>query len=114
MISSWLTAAGGLADVLLVPVAIVILISGLDDMIVDAAWAWAWVRSKFRPQARLFPPGPRALECAPQSRIAVLVPLWHEGEVIGGMLEHNLATIRYGSFHIFAAAIRTIRRRWPR
>jgi bacteriophage N4 adsorption protein B len=98
----WLAAIDRLAAALLVPVAFAILISGLDDMVVDAAWACAWLRSKLRPQAQLFPPGPRALQCAPQSPIAVLVPLWHEGEVIGGMLEHNLATIRYSNFHIFA------------
>ena len=30
------------------------------------------------------------------------MPLWQEHEVIGRMLEHNLAAIRYPDYHIFA------------
>jgi bacteriophage N4 adsorption protein B len=86
----------------LVPLATAILISGLDDLVVDAAWAWAWLRARLRPQAALFPPGPRQLETAPQQRIAILVPLWHEHSVIAQMLEHNLAALRYPHYDIFA------------
>jgi bacteriophage N4 adsorption protein B len=86
----------------LTPLAIAILISGLDDLIVDLAWAWAWIKSVFRPAASLFPPGPRQLENAPRQRIAIFVPLWHEHEVISRMLEHNLAAIRYPDYHFFA------------
>ncbi len=32
----------------------------------------------------------------------MLVPLWHEHAVIGKMLEHNFASIRYSDYHIFA------------
>src|SRR5579862_7457946 len=87
---------------LLAPLAIAILISGLDDLAIDVAWALGWIRGKFRPAADLFPPGPRQLESAPIRRIAILLPLWHEHEVIGRMIEHNLATIRYPDYHIFA------------
>jgi len=87
---------------LLVPLASAILISGLDDLIVDLAWAWAWLRARLRPKASLFPPGPRQLETAPQQRIAILVPLWHEHSVIAQMLEHNLAALRYPNYDIFA------------
>jgi adsorption protein B len=52
----------------------------------------------------MFPPGPRQLEKAPQRTIAILVPLWHEHEVIARMLEHNLASIRYSDYHFFAGA----------
>src|SRR4051812_44526391 len=80
---------------LLVPLAAAILISGVDDLIVDIAWACVWLKSKFQPAAKLFPPGPRQLALAPRARIAIFVPLWHEDQVIGPMLEHNLAAIRY-------------------
>ncbi len=69
---------------------------------VDGFWAFAWIKAKVRPAARLFPPGERQLDSAPQRRIAVLVPLWHEHGVIGKMLEHNFASIRYSDYHIFA------------
>lgn len=87
---------------LLAPLAIAILISGLDDLAIDIAWLAAWLERKLRPQAGLFPPGPRQLESAPRRRIAILVPLWHEHGVIAKMLEHAIGAIRYPDYHIFA------------
>jgi bacteriophage N4 adsorption protein B len=89
---------------LLAPLGIALLLSGLDDLTVDIAWAAAWVHRKLRPAASLFPPGPLQLDSAPRNRIAILVPLWHEHEVIARMLEHNFASIRYPDYHIFAGA----------
>ena len=79
-----------------------ILLSGLDDMVVDLFWACAWIKAQVRPAARMFPPGEQQLDSAPLRRIAILVPLWHEHAVIAKMLEHNFASIRYGDYHIFA------------
>src|SRR5689334_11923837 len=87
---------------ILAPLAIAILISGLDDLIVDVAWIWTWLKSKLRPAASMFPPGALQLENAPRQRIAIFVPLWQEHHVIGRMLEHNLASIRYPDYHFFA------------
>jgi bacteriophage N4 adsorption protein B len=87
---------------ILAPLAIAILISGLDDLIVDVAWIWTWLKSKLRPAASMFPPGALQLENAPRQRIAIFVPLWQEHQVIGRMLEHNLASIRYPDYHFFA------------
>jgi adsorption protein B len=50
----------------------------------------------------MFPPGRRQLELAPRRRIAILVPLWQEHAVIAEMLQHNIASIRYPDYHIFA------------
>jgi adsorption protein B len=108
---------------ILAPLAAAILISGLDDLVVDLAWGWTWLKSALRPAASLFPPGPRQLENAPRQRIAIFVPLWHEHQVIGRMLEHNLAAIRYPDYHFFAGcypndvetqeAVRTVAARFP-
>jgi adsorption protein B len=108
---------------ILAPLAAAILISGLDDLVVDLAWAWTWVKSALRPAASLFPPGPRQLENAPRQKIAIFVPLWHEHQVIGRMLEHNLAAIRYPDYHFFAGcypndvetqdAVRSVADRFP-
>jgi bacteriophage N4 adsorption protein B len=87
---------------ILAPLATAILISGLDDLVVDLTWGWTWLKSTLRPAASVFPPGPRQLENAPQQRIAIFVPLWHEHQVAGRMLEHNLAAIRYPDYHFFA------------
>src|SRR5579863_301296 len=98
----WLTGFDSAILWLLAPLAWAILLSGLDDMVVDLFWAFAWIKAKVRPAARLFPPGATQLDSAPQRRIAVLVPLWHEHAVIAKMLEHNFASIRYSDYHIFA------------
>jgi adsorption protein B len=87
---------------ILAPLSGAILVSGLDDLVVDVAWAWTWLKSALRPAASLFPPGPLQLENAPRQRIAIFVPLWREDKVIGRMLEHNLAAIRYPDYHFFA------------
>ena len=74
------------------PLAAIFLISGLDDLAVDLAWLYAWVADR----------GARQLPDVAPRPIAVLIPLWHEHAVIARMLEHNLAAIRYPSYHIFA------------
>lgn len=88
----------------LAPLAAAMLVSGLDDLMIDAVWAWGWIRDRLFPRARVFPPGTRQVESAPRRKIAILVPLWQEQDVIGRMLEHNLASIRYADYHIFAGA----------
>lgn len=108
---------------ILAPLAAAILVSGLDDLVVDLAWTCTWLKSALRPAASLFPPGPRQLENAPRQRIAIFVPLWHEHQVIGQMLEHNLAAIRYPDYHFFAGcypndvetqeAVQTVAGRFP-
>ena len=89
---------------MLTPLALAILLSGLDDLVIDVAWASAWLGAKLRPAPKLWPPGPRQLDSAPRLSIAIMIPLWQEHEVIAQMLHHNLASIRYSEYHIFAGA----------
>ena len=88
----------------LAPLALAILISGLDDLVIDIVWLVSWLARRLRPHPPMFPPGPRQLDSAPKHRIAILLPLWREHEVIARMLEHNVASIRYADYHIFAGA----------
>jgi adsorption protein B len=105
------------------PLTVAILLSGLDDLFVNAVWAWVWIRSLLQPSAKMFPPGRRQLESAPRRKIAILVPLWHEHAVIADMLQHNIASIRYPDYHVFAGcypnddqtqeAVRSVAARFP-
>jgi adsorption protein B len=83
---------------LVTPLAAIFLLSGLDDLAVDFAWFYAWAAERFTVSRR----DARRIPDAPPRPIAILVPLWKEHAVIARMLEHNLATIRYPDFHIFA------------
>jgi bacteriophage N4 adsorption protein B len=104
----------------LIPLAIYIALSGLDDLFVDAAWLWTWARG--RRSARRLPPSMQ-LESASRRRIAIFVPLWREQDVIADMLAHNIAAIRYNDYDFFAgaypndaptlAALAEIERRFP-
>jgi adsorption protein B len=79
----------------LVPLALWIFISALDDLFVAAVW--------LIPRRRPFPwPSDSDLDQASERPIAILVPLWNEHRVVGQMLERNLATIHYGRYEIFA------------
>jgi adsorption protein B len=76
-----------------VPLALWILLSGLDDLFISLTFLFT---------KRPFPwPADAELDAAPEKRIAILVPLWQEDRVIGQMLEHNLAAIRYSAYDVF-------------
>jgi adsorption protein B len=85
----------------LFPLALIILISGLDDLALDAICVWAWLK-------RRLPAKPQVAESDDarlgEKRIAVFVPLWQEHAVIGGMVEHNAAAINYSNYHFFIGA----------
>lgn len=78
----------------LVPVAVWIAISGLDDLFITlVGFATSFLR---------FPwPSDAEVRREAERPIAVFVPLWQEHGVIGRMLEHNLAAIQYGNYHFF-------------
>jgi adsorption protein B len=79
-----------------------ILLSGFDDLVLVAVLGAAWVR-RFRSGAAS-PPSMDRMRARPEKRIAILVPLWQEQEVIGRMVERNLAAIRYQACDFFIGA----------
>jgi len=84
----------------LFPVALAILLSGLDDLVLDAVCLWAWLRGRLGPRPAALIRG----RCGTEKRIAIFVPLWHEHAVIRGMVEHNAAAINYENYHFFVGA----------
>jgi len=83
-------------------VAIIILLSSIDDLFVDiwywgrTAYRWVYIRTRYR---RLPIEALRAKEEQP---IAIMVPAWQEYEVIAKMIENTVATMEYRRFVIFA------------
>jgi adsorption protein B len=74
--------------------AVWILLSGLDDLLITLAY--------FAMRRKRFPwPEESELAAAPERRIAVFVAAWREQKVIGRMLERNLAAIRYANYDVF-------------
>ncbi|MBZ5623773.1 MAG: glycosyltransferase, partial [Acidobacteriia bacterium] len=80
----------------LVPLAVWILVSGLDDLFISLVYLTGGKRFEW--------PGDSELQQAPERRIAILVPLWREHNVIGQMLDHNLSAIRYQNYDVFVGA----------
>ncbi len=78
--------------------AVWILVSGIDDLFLDLACFAAWVRRRWRHETSPTPPA----TAGPEKLIAIFLPLWHEHRVIGRMLEHNLAAVRYTNYAVFA------------
>jgi bacteriophage N4 adsorption protein B len=83
-----------LAVAALVPLAIWILLSGVDDLFISLVFCF----TRGKPVSL---PGDAELQKQPESRIAIFVPVWKEDRVIGQMLERNLSVIRYSNYDVF-------------
>jgi bacteriophage N4 adsorption protein B len=84
-----------MAAVCLQPLAVYIFLSGLDDVALDLAWLCRLLRGRSRESLR-----------GPGRRIALMIPCWHEQDVIARMVEHNRGAIRYSNYEIFIGAYR--------
>ena len=87
-----------LALELLAPLAVWVLASGLDDLVIDLSWFWLLLRSRLRPRRAPNQPAPTT-----EPRIAIIVPCWQEDDVIETMVETNLAAIQYENYDIWLA-----------
>lgn len=84
-----------------ITVAVLILISALDDLIIDVVY---WVRRAWR--ATTVYRAHERLDCcaltAPAEKpLAIMVPAWHETGVIRQMAELAVTTLNYENYHIF-------------
>lgn len=104
----------------LFPLALIILVSGADDLALDAVCLWAWVTRRLPASSGV----PLSDQKTAEKTIAIFVPLWHENAVIAGMVEHNVAAIHYENYHFFIGAypnddptldaVRDLEARFPR
>jgi adsorption protein B len=80
--------------------AVSILISGLDDLFIDACYYAYGLVGRLR-RGRAAPVTEAELRARPEQAIAVMIPAWHEDAVIAHMLRNTLATVDYKNFDIF-------------
>src|SRR3984893_2371084 len=102
--------------------AVWVLLSGLDDLILDIAYLYRWLIARFLGR-RTGTPTETELTNTPHQRIAIFVPLWREHGVIRNMIEHNVVTPRYDRCDFFIeaypndeqtlAAVRVLDARFP-
>ncbi len=93
----WAINAG--CAVLIPPLVAWILLSGIDDLVLVVALACSLSVRRLRRTPRA--PSDADAAARPEKRFAILIPLWREHEVIGRMVEHNLASIRYRAYDLF-------------
>ena len=86
-----------LVAALLLPLAVWILLNGLDDIVIDII---GW-RAAARRRNRLDSSVRQAVANAPQKRIAVVVPCWQEHGVIGRMIQQNVEALAYSNYDFF-------------
>jgi bacteriophage N4 adsorption protein B len=87
--------------ILLIVVTVIFFVSGIDDTFIDLVFL---VRGVYR---RLFvlphhPALTRAqLDTKPEQPIAIMIPAWHESDVIRRMLDALVGGIEYTDYHVF-------------
>ena len=80
--------------------AVLFAVSGLDDLFIDGYY---WVRRLWRiKKTRHYEPLTyEQLTAREEQYIAVLIPCWHEANIIGTMLRHNAYSIDYKKYYFF-------------
>jgi len=102
---------------LLFGLAVLVVLGGLDDLIVDIAY----LVFRFRTRAAKPFATEQDLRARKEQPIAVMVPAWQEAAVIGGMLDNLLRSFDYADYAVFvgvypndpatAKAVEAVRRR---
>ncbi|MGQ0742160.1 MAG: glycosyl transferase family protein [Alphaproteobacteria bacterium] len=94
-----LVANWGVLQFTIIVVAIIIFISSLDDLLIDVAYWFIrlWQILIGRPEDV----STKKVVAKPEHRIAVIVPAWHEADVIAHMLSNTANLSQYQNFEIF-------------
>lgn len=89
-------------EVVTAVVGVIILLSSLDDLFIDA---WFWLRELKRSltvKRRYTPLSAEQLRAKEEQPLAIMVPAWLEYDVISSMLETMVSTLEYKNYMIFA------------
>ena len=91
---------------LLAPLGFWVLLNAIDDLIIDAAAALAWLRHR--------PPSEEDLDKPPPRSMAVFVALWQEHRVIQSMLDNNVTRVQYPRVEHYTGWQRIVKDRYRR
>lgn len=86
---------------LLTPLAIWVLVNGLDDFFIVLVSIVARIRRLFSTDPNHRTPTEAELDAAPIRPTAIFVPLWKEHRVIRKMVENNVTKLQYPAFEFF-------------
>jgi adsorption protein B len=89
---------------LLVPLALWVLINGIDDVFIDIAGLISYLVRKISRDPNICTPTEAELDAAPPRLMAVFVALWKEHKVIQRMIDNNIARLNYPNVHFFVGA----------
>jgi adsorption protein B len=88
----------------LAPLAIWVLINGIDDVLIDIAGVISYILRKISKNPRHRSPTEEELDAAPQRLMAIFVAVWKEHRVIQHMIDNNVTGLNYGNFDFFVGA----------
>lgn len=93
-------------EILSAIVAVLILLSSIDDLFIDA---WYWVREIYRSifvRRRYHALRSEDLHAIEEKPLAIMIPAWLEYDVIAPMLENMVGTLDYKNYMIFVGTYR--------
>ncbi len=93
-------------------VAVIILLSSIDDLVIDA-WYWTnriWRRLTVLERKDYRPLTPEQLHIRAEQPLAIMIPAWLEYDVIAQMLETMVGTLDYRNYRIFVGTYPNDRR----
>lgn len=108
--SHWFDAYYQQLEIATAVVAVIILVSSVDDLFIDA---WYWVRElyrKLRVRRNHQPLTAEQIRARPEQPMAIMVPAWQEHEVIAAMLDHMVQALEYRNYRVFVGTYRNDRR----
>lgn len=87
-------------------VACILLVSGIDDLFVDACYWVRQVKRKLTAKRRHRPLKASQLRDRPEQHIAIMIPTWLEDDVIASILENMVKALDYQAYTIFVGTYR--------
>ena len=88
----------------LAPLAFWVLLNGIDDLVIDIAGLFSYIRRMFSTDPADRIPTEEELDAAPPLLMAVFVAVWKEHKVIQRMIDNNVTKLKYARFEFFVGA----------